>query len=440
MLVELPYKFILRNYQLPAWQAFFTEKKKRLVTVWHRRAGKDAMALNMTIAASQMRVGAYYYMQPELNQARRNIWKAIGKDGKRFLDHFPAALIKSVNNTEMSIEFNNGSIFRLCGSDRYDSYMGSNPVGVVLSEYSISNPAAWDFMRPILAENEGWAMFNYTPRGGNHGYELAEMAKQNPNWFFSLLTVADTRRDDGNPVITPEAIEEDRLSGMSEDMIQQEYFCSFKAAVQGAYFSTQLRQAENQGRICDFSIDNHLAVNTYWDLGVNDKCAIWFIQHIRNEARAVYYYENSGEGVEHYIHVLNQFRDKYGIVYNKHYWPHDGGVREFGNKARKRNESARDLGLNVIIVPRVQDKQDSIEAARSIFSKVWFHKSNCKQGLACLTEYHKEYNEDSKTFSNHPKHNWASNGADAFQTFGMSWKGYLEDQGSQRIQSLDWSI
>lgn len=441
MIIDLPYQFELRPYQSNAWRAFFDEQKKRLVTIWHRRAGKDAMALNIVIAASQQRVGAYYYMQPELNQARRNIWKAISKDGKRFLDHFPPELIRSINNTEMSIEFNNGSIFRLCGSDRYDSYMGSNPVGVVFSEYSLTNPAAWDFIRPILAENNGWALFNYTPRGANHGLVLYEMAKNNPSWFCELLTVNDTKNNEGESVITNEAIDEERKAGMSEDMIQQEFYCSFQAAVQGAYFSTQLRQAREQGRICNFAIDNGIAVDTYWDLGVNDRTAIWLIQHVRNESRAIAYYENSGEGLNHYINHLNDFRSKTGIVYGKHYWPHDGGNREFGSNARKRSEIARELGLLVQIVPRTQDKQDSIEKARSVFSTTWFHETNCKQGLACLTEYHKQYNEDSKTFSNSPKHNWASNGADAFQTYAMARKAYLEEYGQQRVQKLnDWSI
>lgn len=441
MIVELAHKFKLRQYQLEAWQAFFVQGYKRLVTVWHRRAGKDAMALNIIIAASQLRVGVYYYIFPELKQARRNVWEAINKQGKKFLDYFPPQLIKRIDNSEMTIEFHNGSLFRLCGGDRYNVLMGSNPVGVVFSEYSLMNPMAWDFIRPILAENGGWALFNYTPRGGNHGLEMAEMAQKNPNWFYQLLTVNDTLDHNDKPVLSKAVVDEERASGMSDDMIDQEYYCSFKAAVRGAYFSTQLRQAEASGRICEFPIDNSIAVSTYWDLGLNDVTAIWFIQTFRNEARAIWYYENSGEGIGHYVNYINKFRDERGIVYAKHYWPHDGGVRNYGEDAKKRSEIARELGMPVIIVPRTQDKQDSIESARSVFSKVYFHRSNCKQGLACLTEYHKKYNEDSRAFSEHPEHNWASNGADAFQTFSMSWKGQMREFQEQfKAQDFrEWS-
>ena len=158
----LPYKYIPRDYQKPLWDALFLEQKKRCLVFWHRRAGKDKTCINIMTAASQMRVGTYYYLFPELKQARRVIWKGIGDDGLRFIDHFPQELISKVNNTDMTIEFKNGSIFMLGGSDRFNALMGTNPVGIILSEYALQNPMAWDFIRPILTQNNGWAIFETT--------------------------------------------------------------------------------------------------------------------------------------------------------------------------------------------------------------------------------------------------------------------------------------
>lgn len=426
----LPYKIQLREYQKSVWDAIFKENKKRAILIWHRRAGKDKTCLNILIAKSQERIGAYYYLFPQLNQARRNIWKAIDGDGKRFLDHFPKELIQgNPNNADMSIQFKNGSMFQLLGADEFNSKMGANPVGIILSEYSLQNPQAWDLLRPILAENGGWALFNYTPRGQNHGYHLYQSNLDNPKWFVQTCTSKDTQRLDGSPVINPEDIDEDRRSGMSEDLIDQEYYCSFLAAVPGAYFSKEIKLAEEQERIQDFAIDTRLGVNTYWDIGVNDRTSIWLVQAFRSsELRAIYYYENSGEGMNHYINVLHDLRSKYGFIYKEHYVPHDAAVVEWGT-GKSRLMQLKEAGLSpVMVVPRIDKKLNAIEMARGIFSSVWFHKTNCQKGIACLRQYHKEYNEMTKTFANHPKHDWASNGADAFMQLAQSWRQHRKSE------------
>jgi hypothetical protein len=353
---------------------------------------------------------------PELKQANRVIWKGIDKDGKRFLDHFPKDLIKGrPNNADMTIEFKNGSIFKLCGSDRYDSLMGSNPIGIVFSEYALQNPVCWDLMQPILAENGGWALFNYTPRGKNHGYELYQQVKKNEKWFTQLLDVTKTKRLNGEPVINKEAIEEAKENGMDDDLIQQEFYCSFTAAVKGSYFTNQLKLAEEEGRIGDFAIDISLPVSTFWDIGVNDLTAIWFVQPLNfNEFRLINYYENCGEGMTHYINYVYDFRNRYNFVYNGHYMPHDIGVTEWGT-GKTRYMMAKEAGLAPITkIPRIKHKIDAIEMARVQFSKFFFHETKCKRGLRALYHYAKKYNEVTKLYSDQPDHTWASNGADAF--------------------------
>ena len=169
------------------------------------------------------RVGIYWHMLPLNTQARKVVWDAIDKQGRRVIDQvFPLPLRKSVNSTEMKIELWNGSIWQCVGSDNYNALVGSNPVGVVFSEYSLADPAAWDFIRPILAENGGWALFIYTPRGKNHGYTLYNTALA-AGWFVQKLTVDDTK------AVPQEVIDDERRAGMSESMIEQEFYCSFEA-------------------------------------------------------------------------------------------------------------------------------------------------------------------------------------------------------------------
>lgn len=201
---------------------------RRACLVWHRRAGKDKCALNLTIKKMFERVGTYYHCLPTYNQGKKVLWDGRGKDEFKFMDHFPAEVVSRRNSTEMKIQTVNGSIWQVIGADNYDSVVGSNPVGIVFSEYSVSEryEKAWDYFRPMLTENGGWAIFIFTPRGRNHGWKLYTRALENPSWFTQILTVDDTKS------ISMSEIDQDRRDGMSEDMIQQEYYCSFLAATE----------------------------------------------------------------------------------------------------------------------------------------------------------------------------------------------------------------
>jgi len=196
----------------------------RAFIIHHRRAGKDKTCFNYMVKRALGRVGTYFYFLPEYTQARKVIWDNIDIDGFRMLDHIPKEIIAKTNESTLKVTLVNGSIIQLIGADTFDkSGVGTNPIGVVFSEYSITRADIWSFIRPILLVNKGWAIFNGTPRGQNHAFELYEMAKNNPEWFTEVLTVDDTG------VLTPEDIEKERQEGMPEDMIQQEYYCKFIA-------------------------------------------------------------------------------------------------------------------------------------------------------------------------------------------------------------------
>jgi phage terminase large subunit len=349
------------------------------------------------------RVGTYYYFFPTYTQGKKILWNGMDKDGFKFIDHFPKALVKSKNDTELKIEYKNGSIFQIIGTDNIDSIVGTNPVGCVFSEYALQNPKAWDFIRPILAENGGFAIFNYTPRGKNHGYDLYEMAKDNPKWFVQKLTIDDTG------IISKEVIDEERASGMSEEMIQQEYYCSFTAAIMGAYYAKEYDEAEKAGRFTNVPYESSALVHTVWDLGIRDSMAIGFYQAVGLERRKIDYLEFTGKGLPEAIKLVKEKPYTFG----KHFAPHDIQVRELGT-GKSRLEVAKELGIEFEIVPQVS-VQDGIDAGRRFFKKLWVDKTACKDWLKLIPQYTKEYDEDKKIFKDKPLHDWTSHGADEFR-------------------------
>jgi len=405
--ITLPNEWRPRAYQLPLWR-YLEQGGLRGVAVWHRRGGKDSLAFNWTVVAAHQRVGVYWHMLPTLKQGRKVVWDGIDKQGRRMIDQaFPEALRKSTNNQEMRIELKCGSIWQVVGSDNYDSLVGANPVGVIFSEYSVANPAAWRFISPILAENGGWSLFIYTPRGKNHGNTLFQMAKKNPKWYAELLTLEDTN---AYPV---SIIQDERDAGLSEEMIQQEYYCSFDAAVSGSYYGKQIVKAKAENRVGRVPYDPKLPVYTGWDIGVDDDTAIWFVQVFRNEIRVIDYYSNRGEGFEHYAKILTEKP----YTYADHLLPHDITVRNMGAEARTRQEILEKLlQQQITAVPR-QSVEDGIQAVRSILPRMYFHEETTEAGFEMLALYRSEFNE---TLGVHkPVHDYTSHAADAMRTLAV---------------------
>lgn len=439
----MPNEWDCLDHQKDLWN-YLDNGGKRAVAVWHRRAGKDSTALNYTATESIENVGVYWHMLPTQTQARKVVWDGIDRHGRRMIDQaFPKDLREATRAQQMQIEMKSGSIWQLCGSDNFDSLVGANPVGVVFSEWSLCNPRAWDYIRPILAENGGWALFIYTARGKNHGYTLAEMAKKNPNWHFQSLTVDDTKREDGSPIITEEAIEEERQAGMTEDMIQQEFYCSFDVAIPGAYYSKEIAAARKDKRIGFVPIEPNLQVHTFWDLGVSDAMTIWFVQAVGKEIRCINYYENNNEGMAHYANYLKTFAKEHNIEYGDHFAPHDIEVRELMS-GKSRKDTALEMGVKFRTVERVKAISEGIEATRRIFPRVWFDENRCDQGINALASYHREYDEKKDIYKDHPVHDWASNGADAFRQIGQAWNDKLAQPGKQFTQpvtaNMDYNV
>lgn len=433
--IQLPNSWSPRSYQLKAWSAL-ESGVRRACLPWHRRAGKDDLSLHWTACALMQKPATYWHMLPKANQARKAIWDAVNpKTGKRRIDEaFPQEIRSNTRENEMMIRFINGATWQVVGSDNYDALVGSPPYGIVFSEYSLSDPSSWEYLRPILAENGGWAIFIYTPRGKNHGYTLHRMAQHNPDWFCQILTVDDTG------VMTKEQIQQERAAGMSEDMIQQEFYCSFEAANPGAYYGKYMQQAWAENRILRLPADPILPVETFWDLGMADAMAIWFVQFHGKEVRLVHYYENHGEGMSHYANYLQSWAEKKNLRYAKHTAPQDIEVRELGT-GKSRRETAATMGLKFAVAPQLSIA-DGIEAVRRLLPMCWFDEKDAEKGISCLTEYSKEWDEKYKVFKTNPKHDWASHGADAFRTLAVSVKdrGTIkkDDRYSRNSNNSSW--
>ena len=422
--LHLPYKFIPRPYQLNSFNAISSRQYKRGVSVWHRRAGKEKTFLNLTINETQKRVGLYYYFFPTYAQGKKILWDGIDKSGMPFLDHFPKAIVKKKNETELQITLHNGSIFQIIGTDRMDSIVGTNPVGCVFSEFSLQDPRGWEFIRPILAENDGWAVFDYTPRGKNHGWHLYRMAKVNDDWFCEKLTVDDTK------AINPEEIEAERKAGMPEELIQQEFYCSFEGFMEGSYYTKQMQAAEADGRITRVPWEATLKVDTYWDLGIGDAMVIWFVQSVGREIRIIDYLEGMGEGLPYYIKKLGEKP----YVYGTYHVPHDARVRELGT-GKSRIDTMVSLGCIDVRIVRNIPVEDGVDAVRNILSRCWFDAEKCARGIECLSSYRKVWDEKRKEFKAKPHHDWASHGADGFRYFAVGYNEFLNEVSPPPVES-----
>jgi phage terminase large subunit len=392
----------------------------RASLVWHRRGGKDLTSVNLCCMKMFQRVGTYWHVLPTYKQGRAIVWDGMDGTGRPFLDAFPKEIVTHKNNVEMQVTIINGSKYRVVGSDNIDSLVGTNPIGVIFSEYSLQDPHAWDYIRPILAENGGWAMFIFTPRGKNHGYKLHQMAERNPRWFHSTLGVQVTK------AIKPEVIEDERQSGMAEELIQQEYYCSFDAPLVGAYYSTQMENALREKRITKVPWDPLLPVHTIWDLGVDDHTAIGFMQEYGMEFRFIDFYSASGEGLPHYAKKLKEFP----YVYGTHYAPHDIKVKELGT-GKTRWQTAKELGITFKIVEK-HEIADGIEQVRNILPRVWFDETKCEYLVEALKSYRKEYDEVLKTYRSTPLHDWSSHPADMFRYFAWRSKDRARTMGKEK--------
>lgn len=429
--IELPYNFKARPYQKEVLDAI--DKYNRMCIIWHRRGWKDKTMFQALLMKALKRKWVYYYIFPEYEQGRKIFWDGIDNDWLKMIDHIPKEILKSTNDQQMKIELMNGSLIQVVGTDRkINNIVGTNPVWCIFSEYSISNPLWWDLIRPIIKMNGGFVWFVYTPRGKNHWYDLKEVARKNPeDWFLSVKTASETTDNEWNRIISDEMIEQERRDWMDEDLLQQEYFCSFEAAIKGAYFAEQLRLARLENRISKVPYEPLLDVYTFWDLWMNDTTAIWFVQFHWKEIRLIDHYEMSWESLDHYVTVLKSKPYKYTPLY----LPHDAEVRELSTWSTRKEFFER-AWFRVEIVPKLSI-EDGISAVRQVFKNCWFDENKCERWINALWSYHKDFDEKNRVYRNSPKHDWASNSADAFRYMWVMYESLVNDTTDYRAMDSE---
>ena len=342
----------------------------------------------------------YAYIAPSYKQARMVVWQYL-------LDYTKNLPNVEVNKSDLSVTIsrNNDHIkFFLLGSENPDSLRGIYLDGAILDEFAACDPVTWSaVIRPALSDREGWAIFIGTPLGvNNHFYDRYRKAQGKPNWFTALIKASESG------VLSAKEMLDLKLD-MDEHEYEQEMECSWVASIRGAYFGDALKLAREEGRIGSFPWNPQYPVDTFWDLGISDSMTIWFRQYINNKWYYIDYYENDGEGVDHYIKVLNVKPYSYG----KHVLPHDANAREL-TTGNTRIESIRKMGLKRV---EIQDKQavmDRIHAARLRLAVCYIDAVKCSRGLECLESYQREWDSKAQAFKDKPKHDWASDGSDSY--------------------------
>ena len=394
----------------------------------HRRFGKDEIALHRTACAAFERRASYWHMLPEAAQARKAIWKAINPHtGIRRIDEaFPDELRASTNDTEMLITFKNGSSWQVVGSDNFNSLVGSAPAGIVYSEWALANPNARAYLRPIIAENNGWQFFITTPRGRNHAYTTYKAAEKLMRSGGDAYAETIDARQSG--VFTPEQLDAELaayIDDFGEDYgrskFEQEYLCSFEAANLGAILARQLGINEKNGLISDEVVFDEFGapLEISADIGHRDSSTWWFWQPKMGGYAVVDYDGGWGIDAEEWCIRLKERINKYvrydGQSALGHIWlPHDARAKTFAAK-----RSAVEIFISVFGADRVRITPpsriaDRVNAARVLTPRVEFNATNCGQGLNGLRAWSYEYDEEKKIFGSEPKHDWASHDGDGY--------------------------
>jgi phage terminase large subunit len=377
------------------------DKHRFSVLVLHRRAGKTVMMINQMIKAAltcPLPNPRYAFISPTFKQGKATAWDYI----KQFAGKIPGT---KFNESELRCDLPNGSRITILGAENDQALRGIFLDGCVFDETQSIKPTIFpEVIRPALADRKGWCVFIGTPKGRNYFFQLFEEAKKNESWYAGLFKASDTN------ILDQEELDAAKQM-MSEDLYEQEFECSFQAAITGSYYGALIERLESQGRITDNLYDENLDTETWWDLGLNDSTAIWFVQRYKGEIRLIDYYENAGEGLDHYVDVIN--RKEY--EYSKHIAPHDIKVREIGNFGKSRLESALELGIAFEVAPKLSI-EDGIEAVRKALPNCWFDKNKCQKALENLKAYQKRWDDKNQCFRNKPMHNYASHCADSFRT------------------------
>lgn len=399
----------------PQFAGFHSRKQRWACIVAHRRAGKTVACI-MDLVDAALRCskpdGRFAYIAPYFAQAKDVAWTYL----KRYTADVPGV---STNESELRVDLPNGARIRLYGTDNYERLRGLYFDGVILDEFADMDPRAWsEVIRATLSDRKGWATFIGTPKGRNAFYDIwagntetgwVGALNDPKTWFSLLLKASETGLVDADELA-------DARRAMTPEQYNQEFECSFDAAIVGAYFGRDIADLEARKLITAVPWDKSIQVQTSWDLGLDDATAVWFFQPVGREIRVIDYFEAS-QPLEETVRTVVAKPYAYGT----HYMPHDIEVRELIS-GKSRRDTVQGLGLRDINVGVACNPVERINASRMMLSRCVFDARQCRRGIEVLKNYRREWDDKRKTFKERPLHDWASHGADAFGEFAVNYQ------------------
>lgn len=383
------------------FRAYHDRKQRFAITVAHRRCGKTvaevneggkrALTIDRVFPPPQIA-----FISPTYKQSKRNAWPYA----LHYFNCIPGVQFKE---SELTVVFPNGAKYIFAGSDNPDALRGLYLDHASLDEYGDQDPRVWgEVVRPALSDYGGTATFIGSARGRNHFYDLLKANEDSPDFMVSILKASQTG-------IIPQHELDLARSAMTPEEYEQEYECSFDAAIKGAYYGKDVAKAEEDGRVSRIPFDKAADVFCAWDLGIGDSMALWFGQIVGKEYHWLRYYENNNHGLDHYVDYVKALP----FPVHEHILPHDGEAREL-QTGKSRKEYLEGRGFRTRIVPR-HAVDDGINAVRQVFNRMWFDKEGCGRGIECLRMYRAEFDEKHNVLKSRPLHDWASHGADAMR-------------------------
>jgi phage terminase large subunit len=280
---------------------------------------------------------------------------------------------------------------------------------------------SWDILIPTIRKpnSEIWVSFNpnidtddtYT-RFVVEPPENAKVVKVNYTdnpWFPEVLEIERQHSEKTNP---------DYANIWEGDC---------KAAVDGAIYANEIRDAQENGRITSVPYDPMLKVHVVFDLGFNDSMSIVLCQRGVSDIRIIGYIEDNHRTLDSFSSELRNLNYNWG----KMFLPHDGKSKDY-----KYGLSAEDImkkqGWDVRIVP-IASIESGIKLARMHFHKCYFDKSASRL-LECLKNYKRSINSATNE-PGAPLHDEYSHGADAFRYMATSVDQMKnESWGGEKIQ------
>jgi len=403
MNIIIPYK--PRNWA----KDFHNSTKRWIVLVLHRRAGKTTAILNhLQRDALRVPKSQYAFIAPTYKQAKRIAWEIL-KDIARVV---PGS---ETNEGELIMKYPNGSRIFLAGSENIDALRGLALWGGGQDESSQQPPNLFtEVISKALADHLGYWIWSGTPKGKNNFYKTYQVSLKNPEDYTTVFrTIDDSLEVEQGETIDNlrVALEDDKrlvdMGEMTQEEFDQEWYCSFEAAIKGAYYAKQIAEARKNGRIKQVPYDTSIPVFTVTDLGVGKNLAVGFYQKVGKEVHMIDYWQGTEkDGIPEMAKMLQTKP----YVYAKHFAPHDIRATEQGT-GKTKLETAKSLGITFDVVQNI-GVDNGINAGRLMFARLWVDEKNCEYWLDAISQYHQQWDDTRGMYLEKPYHDWTSHPAD----------------------------